>query len=103
VIGHIDWTVGMQDGTHTDPGTGFPWDLVLTADTDEGEDVDKEQVKEAVREVFGFTGNLDTPQGQRAGTNDRMYANLLGALQSHTNELRAIRADLAALRDRVLP
>jgi hypothetical protein len=30
VIGHVDWTVGMSDGTHTDPGTSFPWDLVLT-------------------------------------------------------------------------
>lgn len=29
VIGHNDWTVGMKDGTHWDPGPGFPWDLVL--------------------------------------------------------------------------
>lgn len=29
VIGHVDWTLGMHDGTHTDPGAGFPWDYVM--------------------------------------------------------------------------
>lgn len=29
VIGHHDWTVGMRDGSHTDPGPGFPWDYVM--------------------------------------------------------------------------
>jgi hypothetical protein len=29
VIGHIDWTRGAQDGTHTDPGDNFPWDWVI--------------------------------------------------------------------------
>jgi hypothetical protein len=29
VCGHWDWTVGMRDGTHTDPGPGFPWDVVI--------------------------------------------------------------------------
>lgn len=29
VIGHWDWTVGAKDGTHTDPGTSFPWDWVI--------------------------------------------------------------------------
>lgn len=29
VIGHWEWTSGMLDGTHTDPGTGFPWDYVI--------------------------------------------------------------------------
>lgn len=29
VCGHIDWTLGMRDGTHTDPGSGFPWDFVM--------------------------------------------------------------------------
>lgn len=30
VIGHVDWTLGMHEGTHTDPGGGFPWDVVIT-------------------------------------------------------------------------
>jgi hypothetical protein len=29
VCGHVDWTVGMKDGSHTDPGTSFPWDHVM--------------------------------------------------------------------------
>jgi N-acetyl-anhydromuramyl-L-alanine amidase AmpD len=29
VIGHHDWTLGMRDGTHTDPGPAFPWDVVM--------------------------------------------------------------------------
>lgn len=30
VIGHVDWTVGMKDGSHTDPGPNYPWDVVLS-------------------------------------------------------------------------
>ncbi|MDQ3577545.1 MAG: hypothetical protein M3443_08070, partial [Actinomycetota bacterium] len=30
VCGHIDWTLGMKDGSHTDPGGNFPWDHVMT-------------------------------------------------------------------------
>jgi N-acetylmuramoyl-L-alanine amidase CwlA len=29
IIGHIDWTLGMHDGTHVDPGPRFPWDYVI--------------------------------------------------------------------------
>lgn len=29
VIAHWDWTIGMQDGSHTDPGKNFPWDYVI--------------------------------------------------------------------------
>lgn len=29
VCGHVDWTLGMHDGSHTDPGPGFPWDVVM--------------------------------------------------------------------------
>ncbi|HYF71375.1 MAG TPA: N-acetylmuramoyl-L-alanine amidase [Nocardioides sp.] len=29
VIAHDDWTKAMNDGTHWDPGPGFPWDYVL--------------------------------------------------------------------------
>lgn len=29
VIGHVDWTLGMGDGTHTDPGSNFPWDVFM--------------------------------------------------------------------------
>src|SRR5918998_3392771 len=29
ICGHHDWTVGKRIGTHTDPGTGFPWDVFI--------------------------------------------------------------------------
>lgn len=29
VIGHINWTEGMKDGSHWDPGPNFPWDYVI--------------------------------------------------------------------------
>lgn len=29
VIEHYTWTVGMSDGTHSDVGPNFPWDVVL--------------------------------------------------------------------------
>lgn len=29
VCGHGDWATGKRDGTHTDPGPHFPWDIVL--------------------------------------------------------------------------
>lgn len=29
VCGHVDWSVGMRDTDHTDPGVSFPWDVVI--------------------------------------------------------------------------
>lgn len=29
IIDHYDWTVGMHDGTHSDVGKGFPWDVFI--------------------------------------------------------------------------
>lgn len=31
IVAHNDWTRAMRDGTHWDPGPGFPWDTVLDA------------------------------------------------------------------------
>ncbi len=44
IIGHVDWTEGMDDGTHWDPGPGFPWDYVMelvneTAPSEQDEDM----------------------------------------------------------------
>jgi len=30
VIGHVDWTRGAGEGSHTDPGPNFPWDELTT-------------------------------------------------------------------------
>jgi len=29
IIAHWDWTIGMRDGSHTDPGANFPWDYFI--------------------------------------------------------------------------
>ena len=29
ICGHWDWTLGKRDGTHTDPGSNFPWDVFI--------------------------------------------------------------------------
>lgn len=29
IIGHHDYTVGMRDGSHWDPGPNFPWDIFM--------------------------------------------------------------------------
>jgi hypothetical protein len=38
VIAHWDWTLGMHDGTHTDPGANFPWDYVISKANETAED-----------------------------------------------------------------
>jgi hypothetical protein len=44
VCGHVDWTIGMKDGTHTDPGVNFPWDVVISlAQSGGGVAVDPDQ------------------------------------------------------------
>jgi N-acetylmuramoyl-L-alanine amidase len=30
ICGHWDWTLGKRNGTHTDPGPNFPWDLFIS-------------------------------------------------------------------------
>ncbi|MCA1695660.1 MAG: N-acetylmuramoyl-L-alanine amidase [Actinobacteria bacterium] len=30
ICGHWDWTIGKRDGTHTDPGPNFPWDVFIS-------------------------------------------------------------------------
>lgn len=29
ICGHVDWTLGKREGTHTDPGPNFPWDVFV--------------------------------------------------------------------------
>jgi len=49
VIGHADWTygssglLGYQDGSHTDPGTNFPWDYVMARVTAQEDDLNSHQ------------------------------------------------------------
>lgn len=82
VIAHWDWTVGMHDGTHTDPGSAFPWDYVIskaneggspgggggggsTPGTSQGEDFIMNRVDCKATPSNGFA-ELDLPGGDRA-------------------------------------
>jgi hypothetical protein len=70
VIDHHDHTVGYSDGTHTDIGEAFPWDLALPAArvhagaTDEGIDVD--EVLKRLNAIMGeLTGAVNGKVGSR--------------------------------------
>lgn len=45
VIGHVDYTDGTGDGTHWDPGPGFPWDVVMARAADAVEIEEENEVK----------------------------------------------------------
>lgn len=62
VCGHADYTYGTGDGTHTDPGPNFPWDIVISrakagAGKDEDmplNDADKKWIADTVRFVVRY-------------------------------------------------
>lgn len=65
VCGHVDWTFatrlqGDQDGTHTDPGPNFPWDVVMAkANRIEPEEEDmNDQQNSMLTQIFNQLPNL---------------------------------------------
>ncbi|MCK2242136.1 MULTISPECIES: N-acetylmuramoyl-L-alanine amidase [unclassified Crossiella] len=54
VCGHHDWTEGMKEGSHWDPGPHFPWDLVMAkaGDSTGGDDVSYDDAYRAIRDVL---------------------------------------------------
>jgi hypothetical protein len=69
VIGHVNYTEGTGDGTHWDPGPGFPWDYVIPkanayltgTPIEEGfmaalTDAEQQEVLKAARQVNGAVG-----------------------------------------------
>jgi N-acetyl-anhydromuramyl-L-alanine amidase AmpD len=103
VIGHVDYTNGTGDGTHWDPGPGFPWDIMLSqanailhpsSTPQEDDDVSVADVKTALAEVLHIT-DLAVPAGQ--ANNNKLYAALLGAAQTQFNEENATQNAIAAL------
>lgn len=59
IIGHVDWTEATGDGTHTDPGRGFPRDVfmqLVTAGGTNGEDDDMA----TAAEVWGYNREGET-------------------------------------------
>jgi hypothetical protein len=61
VIGHVDYTQGTNDGSHWDPGPGFPWDVVIArANPTHQEDVmdaNQDRILKDIREQV--TGNRE--------------------------------------------
>jgi len=57
VIGHVDWTRGAGEGSHTDPGPNFPWDELIAraqrlTTTTPGVDVTPDECRQAIRDVL---------------------------------------------------
>jgi len=62
VIGHVDWTRGAGEGTHTDPGPNFPWDELIaraqrftnppTPTATPGVEVTPDECRQAMRDVL---------------------------------------------------
>jgi len=57
VIGHVDWTRGANEGSHTDPGPNFPWDELIAraqrlTTTTQGVDVTPDECRQAIRDVL---------------------------------------------------
>jgi hypothetical protein len=53
IIGHGDYTLGTGDGTHTDPGIGFPWDVFvsLVDNAGSGEDELSAETERLIKEI----------------------------------------------------
>jgi hypothetical protein len=88
VIAHWDWTLGMHDGTHTDPGPNFPWDYVINraAQGAEKEWDDMATEKDFEDGVFNgvrralASGELRFPDGN--------FADLVSQLRNSTIDLQ---------------
>lgn len=71
VCGHVDYTQATGDGTHWDPGPGFPWDLVISAAKGSGgggssPGADQEEDDMAVQGASGI-GQLSIPVNGKRG------------------------------------
>jgi hypothetical protein len=102
VIGHKDWTVGMHDGTHTDPGDNFPWDVVIARARNQEDDMPSaDEVAKAVWDQARKNGFGDTVSAwQVVSASDARTA----ALQAQVNNLQAqmnkLAADVAAIKSK---
>jgi len=78
VIGHSDWTygsviaLGYQDGTHTDPGDGFPWDYVLDLAAaggagDQGDDTEEDDMPDLTIDLYPFVADPAAEDGKAFG------------------------------------
>jgi hypothetical protein len=105
VIGHHDHTVGYSDGTHWDPGPGFPWDVVLdkarayaAGNTSEEDDMTPDQARvltETRNAVQALIGVAERPLQVEARLTTRIAA--LQALVQQLAESHGTPIDLDAI------
>jgi N-acetyl-anhydromuramyl-L-alanine amidase AmpD len=110
IIGHVDWTVGMNDGTHTDPGTGFPKDVFMAiVAADEGDfDVSDSQydyLKRLGAETQSRVDELRTEMDVVKAQVDDIHTKVMAYLNSQTaedlNEDRRTNAALPTLNTKL--
>ncbi len=103
VIGHVDYTNGTGDGTHWDPGPGFPWDIVMAlarGETVALDNADKDyifdQINRGLRELAH--GNPDVAHNRANNIRDTKFA--VGTVLAAVNALTAkVDAGFANLSD----
>ncbi len=96
IIGHVNWTEGKRDGSHTDPGSNFPWDVFMNmvrgSNAPEEDDL-KQDERDALFDIREQLTGSRTP-GQYPGWPARTDPDIRATV---TDYLRAIHYDLASL------
>lgn len=94
VIGHVDYTNGTGDGTHWDPGPGFPWDVVIarakgTEDMELTDRVDWEQINALGPAAVGHKLLGTWQYSKSAANNTDVAVGLLKQLAQDVDESEA--------------
>lgn len=91
VCGHVNWTEGQHDGTHWDPGPGFPWDLFMKyVKQEDGKMTDTDLLRAVYVQLTGDTDfeGPDTwgwPSHRYGGGQDLTPVDLLRAVDRELN------------------
>lgn len=107
IIGHVDYTNGAHDGTHWDPGPGFPWDVFinLVNESEGGDDFlmaldgwKQERMFERIMSMAkGVPGqNFD---GEQAVYEDQRHAKLEAKVDELANNVNKILEKLGVVQD----
>lgn len=116
IIGHDDWTYGMHDGTHTDPGPTFPWDVFIQLVRQEGIvdmqwDEERDYISESgykERHPIGYVEsrnyyNISDSMKILAGVEGDDYPNSVGKrIQRVEDAVKAMQNDLQAIKAAVV-
>jgi hypothetical protein len=95
VIGHVDYTNGTGDGTHWDPGPGFPWDVVIARakgtekDMELTDTVDWQKVNDAGPTKLGWSLMNTRDNAKVARENSAAAVGLLKSLAQDIDDAEA--------------